>query len=458
MSDRAPSRPGARADEAIVHTLTVQLEGMDQPVGMLHGLIGRGGHRIRFTYIPGYRGPALSCSLKPRDEPYGDREARTYFDNLLPEGAARRDVVDGSGRPFDEDDVAGLLSVIGGECPGAVMVVPPGAPSPKVPGDLRSDYDLLTDHELAETLRGLAAGLAPDDLVRASLPGVQPKLAVAYDADSDTFMRPRIYGVPTTHLLKVAPAREPRFAGVIGNEMLCMRIAARLGLPVAEMQRLTFDDVEALAVRRYDRTIAADKIVRRLHQEDAAQALGLDRTLKYENKARAAGRAAGLAELLGPFSGFTIAPAETRDVLRRAVFANWLLGNNDAHMKNFSLLHSADGGQPTLAPLYDIVSVEALPGRWTEMAMRMHGTEVAAAVRRPDIEWLAAYDGGDRRPPGTVLRRRLGAFRDMAAAVLPGIADVVQAEDASEDEAAPIESVVRSRLAILQREFGWNLA
>lgn len=453
MSDYAASP----ATEAIVRTLAVRLEGVDQPVGILHGLVGNGGHRIRFTYAPGYRGPSLSCSLPPRDAPHGDREARTYFDNLLPEGAVRRAAADESGRPFDEDDVAGLLAVFGGECPGAVMVVPPDAPLPKVPGDLRRDYTLMTDDELADRLRALAAGLPADEMDRASLPGVQPKLALAYDETSDTFLRPKARAVPTTHLLKVAPAREPRFAGVIANEIVCMRAAARLGLPVAEVQRLTFGDVEAIAVRRYDRTIAADHTVRRLHQEDAAQALGLDRTLKYENNARAAGRAAGLTELLGRFCGFTRVPADTRDLLRRATFANWLLGNNDAHMKNFSLLHPVGGGRPVLAPLYDIVSVEALPGRWTDMAMRMNGMEVAAAVKRPDIEWLAAYDGGDRRPPATVLRRRLAAFRDMAADVLPGIADAVQAGDASEAEARPIQDVVGRRLAILDREFDWHL-
>lgn len=250
---------------------------------------------------------------------YGHAETRTFFDNLLPEGGARLSAVDGHGRQFDNNDnIAGLLSVLGGECPGAVMVVPEDAPPPKFPGDLSRDYGPLTDGEVERMLMDVSAGRMPGELERSSLPGVQAKLALARLDGDGRFLRPAMKGVPTTHLLKVAPRGDPKFHGTVANETLCMRVAETAGLPVADARRISFDRLDALLVRRYDRVVSADGLVTRLHQEDAAQALGLDRTLKYEAKARQANRGAGLADLIGPFAALTAVP-EIRGAIGAAV-------------------------------------------------------------------------------------------------------------------------------------------
>jgi serine/threonine-protein kinase HipA len=433
------------------------LEGVGQPVGLLEGLVGIGGHRVRFTYTKGYRGPSLSVAMPPSAEPYEDSVARTFFDNILPEGPVRRGTADTDNRPIDEDDVVGLLSVLGGECPGAVMVLSQGSQPSKAPGSLSTDYNLLSDDDLAKSLRAIAAGRQPGELERASLAGVQAKIALACHLDSGIFLQPRSKTVPTTHLVKVGPASDPRFDGVVANEILCMRVAGSLGLPVAEVDRFSVDGMDALLVRRYDRVVSDDEWVARLHQEDATQALGLDRTLKYEQQAAKAGRAAGLPELLGTFSALTASPAETRDILRRAVFANWLLGNNDAHMKNFSLLHPTAGGRPRLAPLYDIVSTESLPGGWTTMAMTMNGALTGPAVDGSCIEWLAGLDAANRKPAATVVRRRMVRFRDMAAQVLAAVDTVVSDDDVTEVEADPTRALVAGRLATLNRDLSWGV-
>jgi serine/threonine-protein kinase HipA len=138
-----------------------------------------------------------------------------------------------------------------------------------------------------------------------------------------------------------------------------------------------------------------------------------------KKEARKALKDAGISAPMGPFAALTAAPGDTRDIIRRAVFLNWLLGNNDAHMKNFSLLYPPDGGPPALAPLCDIVSVESLPGGWKEMATHINGVARAPAIGASDIEWLAAQDGPtQRKPPASVLRRRLSRFREIVEAVL----------------------------------------
>lgn len=439
--------------------LSVLLEGQSQPTGVLEGMIGAGGRRIQFTYAQDYAGPALSASMPVRSKPYRDAEARVYFDNLLPEGAARRGISATSGdRPIDEDDVVGLLAVLGGECPGAVMVMPEGSPPPKVPGVLSRDYELLTDGEVERKLRDVANGIEPGETERASLPGVQRKMALSYQPGSEAFLRVRHRAFPTTHLIKIAPIADPRFAGIVANETICMRVAEDAGLPVAQVGRMSIGALDALLVTRYDRIVGGDGTVRRLHQEDAAQALGLDRTLKYEADARKLSKVAGIRELFGSFAGLTVDPAGSRDILRRAVFLNWVLGNNDAHMKNFSLLHPSDGSPPSLAPLYDIVSVEALPGGWRGMAMNMNGKSVAPAVTGSDIEWLAALEPTEgRRTPASVTRGRLATFRDMASGALNSLSMAVADDLATDAEAAPIRAVVASRLTILNRDLGWGL-
>ncbi len=428
-------------DGKVILSLEVLIEGASGVVGTLESVAAAGGRRLRFQYEPEYRGPALSASLPRRKQVYGDAESRVFFDNLLPEGATRA-ISDANGRPFDQDDVVGLLSILGGECPGAVMVLPPGAPAPKVPGDLQRDYEAISDDEVERILARVAAGQPPEDSDRASLPGVQAKVAVAYDERSDTFLRAVTPGVPTTHLIKVGPERDPRFAGVVANEALCMHIARSVGFAVAAFARVTFGSVDALVVTRYDRPVSPRGLVVRLHQEDAAQALGLDRTQKYEDKAAAAGKAAGLVRLLGDFAKLTEVPSDTRATLRRAVFLNWLLGNNDAHMKNFSLLHPQRGGKPVLAPLYDIVSVEALPGEWRSMAMKMNGRTFAAAVTAADIRWLASLEPDGRTASGTAARARLDEFFRIANSVPGVITAAVHAELVSEEEAQPVRKLV----------------
>lgn len=115
------------------------------------------------------------------------------------------------------------------------------------------------------------------------------------------------------------------------------------------------------ATARYDRFFpAAPKRIsglpspQRLHQEDFAQALGIPASMKYEKEPR--GYLREMFALLRRASGDPIT-----DQLRLwdLLVFNWLLGNTDAHVKNFSLLYSADLRRVRLAPAYDLVSTAA---------------------------------------------------------------------------------------------------
>lgn len=126
-----------------------------------------------------------------------------------------------------------------------------------------------------------------------------------------------------------------------------MRIARHLDLDVAAVETTAIAGRKLIVVERYDRVIGADGSVERSHQEDFCQATGTPPDTKYEEDGGPSLRrvAAILAAVAAPGSP---------EKLAQAVTLNVLLGNGDAHAKNFSMLHPASAGL-TLAPLYDLI-------------------------------------------------------------------------------------------------------
>jgi len=170
-------------------------------------------------------------------------------------------------------------------------------------------------------------------------------------AENSAYLRRRALGgtlgtLATTHILK-PPA--DTFDGHAENEHLCLALARAFVFPAARSRVMRFDDEVAIVVKRYDR-LRDPKSVRRLHQEDLCQALGLVPTKKYQNEG---GPTVGdLMEVIRTHSGV---PQEDVWTFARALMFNWLIGGTDTHAKNFSMLIGA-GGRARLAPLYDVAS------------------------------------------------------------------------------------------------------
>ena len=127
-----------------------------------------------------------------------------------------------------------------------------------------------------------------------------------------------------------------------------MRVARHLGLPVANVETTTIDGRRLLVVERFDRNVHPDGSVERVHQEDFCQATGRLPTMKYEDEGGPSLRQ--IAEILQ-----SAAAADSVEVLLRSVTLNVVVGNGDAHGKNFSLLYERSGGL-ILSPLYDVLS------------------------------------------------------------------------------------------------------
>ena len=239
-----------------------------------------------------------------------------------------------------------LLGAVGEDCPGAIQLLRPERVEETLHGDAHH-VEWLTETDVAERLRTLrndqAAWRMARDVGQFSLAGAQPKTALLHDG--------RRWGVPhgptpTTHILKPPIGILP---GHAQNEHLCLALARALGLPAAGSEIVGFEDEVAIVVERYDRVRTAGAI-RRLHQEDMCQILGLPPTKKYQNEG-----GPGCAEISEAIRTHSGEPEEDARTFARAVILNWIIGGTDAHAKNFSMLIGA-GGRARLAPLYDVAS------------------------------------------------------------------------------------------------------
>ena len=243
-----------------------------------------------------------------------------------------------------------LASPVGADCAGAVQFT--AAANVEQLINREGTLDWLTDAEVADKLRGLAADGSDwlGERVKSgqfSLAGAQAKLALRRDVSTGRWATPH-GSEPTTHILK------PGIDGIEGhalNEHLCLATARRLGLRAARSTIEVFEEQVAVVVERFDRTRVGDQVVR-VHQEDMCQALGINPDAKYEQDGGpgSADITALLRKLLPPD---VAADATTR--LVDALLFNWLIGGTDAHAKNYGLLLSGD--QVRLAPLYDVASM-----------------------------------------------------------------------------------------------------
>jgi len=313
---------------------------------------------MRFTYAAEWLANAshqpVSFSLPKREQPYKQRECRPFFAGLLPE-ESQRDMIAAALGISKGNDFA-FLEALGGDVAGALSLWPEGEtpPGPKPTGTPRP----LSDDELIDLLDTLPKRplLAGREGLRLSLAGAQTKLPVVLVDDRVALPAP---GQPTTHILKPPIARFPH---TTENEALVMMLAAAVGLPVAHADARVVGGRSYLLVGRYDRWFDAGGKAHRLHQEDFCQALGIPPERKYAAEG-------------GPTfkTGFdllrratTVPAVAVLGFLDAAIF-NLIVGNADAHGKNFSLLYQAAGA--TLAPFYDLLSTIAYPALSPNLAM-----------------------------------------------------------------------------------------
>lgn len=379
----------------------------DEPVGRLTQ--DRGGD-LGFAYDGDWvRRPeayALSTSLPKREQRYGRRACRPFFAGLLPDEGQREAVARALGVSPGNDFA--LLERLGGEVAGALQLLPPGE-SPESP-TAYPQPEPLDDDALDRLLATLPTRplLAGDTNLRLSLAGAQSKLPVVL---ADGAVALPANGQPTTHILK--PPVE-RFPGTTENEAFSMRLAASAGLDVAGVEPRSVSGRTFLLIERYDRSPTPEGDVRRVHQEDFCQALGVYPERKYASEG-----GPGFRDCFALLRRVSARPAvEVLKLLDAAIF-HLVLGNADAHGKNYAILYDAAG--PRLAPLYDLLSTIAWPELSPRLAMRI-GRRATLAEMSPRA-WSAFAAGGGLGMP--LVRRRVAELTERVRAEASGTAEAV---------------------------------
>jgi len=339
-------------------------------------------NRHLFLFDDGYRlsgpdRPVLSLSfIEPGDEAATERKLDgsvssavrlpEFFSNLLPEGALREYLA--RRLKIHPNDEFSLLAALGGNLPGAVRA----APSIDVPDAVR--------------LHPLARGKQQAEAAYFSLGGAQMKFSMIEHGG-----RLALSGDGEEWIVKPP---HPAFALVPENEYSMMKLASAAGVEIPEVKLVRMEQVDlgdlpglsfapdamAYAIRRYDRETSG-----LVHAEDFAQVFGVYPEREYD-----ATNYDTIGRLL--YRVFRRRHEALEEFIRRLV-VNLLVGNADAHLKNWSVIYP-DGRTPRLSPAYDILStIQYTPD--TRLALNLAGEKEFSAIGTGHFRKLAVRIGAE---------------------------------------------------------------
>jgi len=268
-----------------------------------------------------------------------------FFQNLLPEGPLRKHLE--QLRKCPPDDHMEILAMCGDDLPGNVYAKPG-------PEDRAAMASVVTQGHDALEMSVIEAPLAG----ATSLSGIQPKLGLV-EKGRRYVARTRL-GQGGKHIIAKLPTAE--YARLPEVEELSLRLAGAAGVTTCEaslrpVEAIVQEDQpyalaagrQFLAVTRFDRSPQGH-----IHCEDFAQVLDVDPSEKYQDTQA---RASYAAILLVIDRSMGLGETAQFEVMRR-LMVNEMLGNLDAHLKNFGVLY-ADGVTPSLSPAYDVVAYAA---------------------------------------------------------------------------------------------------
>jgi serine/threonine-protein kinase HipA len=379
----------------------------DRKVGLLH----RRGDYTWYSMDPDYwkdpERPVLGLAFEDRPGEGMSSALRLppWFSNLLPEGIVRDWIA--QERRVSVHREMELLAQVGHDLPGAVRVLPA---EEELPG-----WAVRTVEQEA----GRSGFFSGDSLPqwRFSLAGVGLKFSMLARGDRLTLP---VGGTGGDWIVKLPDGAH---AGVPRNEYAMMSLASAVGIETPEIRIVRRADLpdlpdrvwsrgeeEAYAIRRFDR--APDGTL--VHIEDLAQVRGIYPDEKYR------GTFETVASLI--FRGYD---AESlREFVRRLVFCV-LIGNGDAHLKNWSLIYR-DSRRPALSPAYDLVATavyrSAADGP-EDLGLKFGRSRRFETVRLPMFQSLQDRLGAERAELVEVARETVRATVSAWPSIAPLLDD-----------------------------------
>lgn len=334
------------------------------------------------TYLSNPESHPISISLPLGDLPFSPEVTKSYFEGLLPEGFTRKSIAESL--HIDSEDYISILKELGKECLGAIQIIDEAEHS------IEAGYKELSKSDvknLASEGSSQAATLIIESHL--SLTGASGKTGLYYDAKMDKWYQP-LGTAPSNYIVKQSHVR---LRNIVVNEQLCLLTAKKLGIEIPESfiiktEEHKNDDADILfATKRFDRytddfSKKLDNLIipYRLHQEDFAQALGIKAGFKYEKKGEHY-----LKRMFELLRSYSANPIEDQLKLWRICIFNYLVGNTDNHIKNFSLLYSKDLRTVRLAPCYDVISTKVYKNDLKEMSLSINGQLNRNEITREDF-------------------------------------------------------------------------
>lgn len=338
----------------------------NEKVGTLYQVFKKNKIRLLFSYSDTWDGNPISLSL-PIPDDRNELILATNFFKFLTFEESQKEIICGR-LGIKETNNFALLKKFGKDCAGALQILPYGITLEKEKETVLRDVTFeVEEHITSEAIyrdnKILTPNLFVDCKARLSLAGNQDKLPCVYK-DGKIYVPDK--GM-TTHILKT-PSK--RFQNLPENEYLCMKLAKKIGFDVPDCELIKIADKWCYVVKRYDR-----KDGQRLHQEDFAQALGLDK--KYQDEG-----GPNIKSCMSVIKNYHLSDKDKEDFIKFVIF-NYCIGNTDAHGRNYSILIPKNG-QARLAPLYDLVCPLVYPLD-RKVAMSIGKTFVIDKIR--EVSW-----------------------------------------------------------------------
>jgi serine/threonine-protein kinase HipA len=355
---------------------------------------------------------ALPLSRKPIQDRNGALRVSAFIEGLLPEGNLRGHIATEAG--VSVNDTMTLLERVGADCAGAVQILVEGT-KPRA-GQIRP----LTKQEVDSLIADLPTYHLPKGArPQASLAGIQDKVLLVALPNGE-WGWPEA-GAASTHIIKPEPLGGA-VKYLIQTEDWSLRVACGAGINAAESRLKRFGEREAIVVLRYDRGPDGN----RLHQEDFCQLLGLDPAAKYESTSEATRFGSRLRRVARAAAPRALDPDGFRLALLQAVTFNVVIGNADAHSKNYSVMIGRDGSV-SLAPIYDVAPIMYLDPAFKGTGHVINGKTSIDNINVDDLTAEAASWGmGERRARAAVRSCMERIYSSVERVALPPGAESVK--------------------------------
>lgn len=269
-------------------------------------------HAVSLT-MPVQLGEIMSSTIPP------------VFEMNLPEGYLRQRIIERFRKHATVDEMF-FLALQGGNSIGRLGFHSDLVTRDVVDAVTLTDLVKTDDPELFERLVDRYLG-------QTTIAGVQPKVLVPDNSEPKSALQ-----LPEL----IVKTSGPEYPHLAINEFICMSIVKQAGLTVPEFH--LSDDKRLFIMRRFDLT----QDQHRLGMEDLCALMGLVADDKYKRSYEQVARAIGI---------YSDNPNRDLGELFRSLCVSVLVGNGDAHLKNFAMLYDdPSAGKGWFSPTFDIVN------------------------------------------------------------------------------------------------------